>query len=127
MHIDSIDFLKGLAIIGVITLHSFRDYGIFEILVLQAVPIFIILMGLNGALSLKCSGFNVQNYVRKKAMRLILPLIPVFFIVISFAFLFHQPIYTLGSDSLSHCIFSWDRCQSMARGTIMWDCYFNQQ
>ena len=101
MHIDSIDFLKGLAIIGVITLHSFTSYGIFEILVLQSVPIFIILMGLNGALSLNRTGFILKDYLEKKCMRIILPLIPVFFITLFIAFNLNtkikiSPLFILG-------------------------------
>jgi len=101
LRIDSIDFLKGLAIIGVITLHSFRNYGVFEVLVMQSVPVFLILMGLNGALSLDRCGFNVPDYIRTRFLRLGLPLIPVFFVILALALLFNQPLYMLGAESLS--------------------------
>lgn len=92
--IKSIDFLKGLAIIGVITLHSFVNYGPFEVVLRQSVPIFLILIGLNGAMSLDRSGFDIREYFKSRVSRLVLPLIPVLLITTALAVYFSWPFFT---------------------------------
>jgi len=98
VHIKSIDFLKGMAILGVLTMHSCvshacLNYGTpVEILLLQSVPIFLILMGIVGAISLNEKGLNLKPYITKKATRFILPLIPVFFITLYIGLAGYKPI-----------------------------------
>jgi len=107
MRINSIDFLKGLAILAVIALHSFTEYGPFKLLLLQSVPIFIILMGFNWTMSLNRSGFEVKDYIMKKTMRFILPLIPIFFITLAILLWFDPPtnIITFANGGLSYLLF----------------------
>jgi hypothetical protein len=87
--IESIDFLKGLAIIAVIILHSFTSYGMFDIILFQAVPVFLILLGINGAMSLDKHGFVIGDYMRTKLYRFILSLVPVGIVVTSIALLYN--------------------------------------
>jgi len=95
-HIRSIDFLKGLAILGVIVMHS-TSYHTFpkpvEILLLQSVPIFLILMGTVGAMSLNANGFDWRIYFPKRIRRLVVPLIPVFFATILIAYIYGKQMY----------------------------------
>lgn len=95
-HIRSIDFLKGLAILGVITMHSsqYHTYPkVIEILLLQSVPIFLILMGTVGAMSLNAKGFDWRTYFPKRIRRLVVPLIPIFFVTIFIGYTYGKQIY----------------------------------
>lgn len=81
--LDQIDALKGLAMIAVIFLHAMPAHELFDSAALfwigQAVPIFVVIMGLNGALSLTRSGavslreLYPPGYARSRLDRLWLP------------------------------------------------------
>ncbi|MHA6248246.1 acyltransferase family protein [Pontibacter sp. CAU 1760] len=82
---QQIDTLKGLAIIAVIVLHSLskpallKSFAVYHIW--QAVPLFMVLMGLNLRLSLKPIPFSdlyTKAYFRKKATRILIPFLLVF-------------------------------------------------
>ena len=96
-HFQQIDVLKGLAIIAVIILHSLskdelrQSFAIFHIW--QAVPVFMVLMGLNLGLSLKPVPFTslyTKVYFSKKATRLLIPFLVVFVISIPLGILWQQ-------------------------------------
>jgi peptidoglycan/LPS O-acetylase OafA/YrhL len=80
-HLLQIDLLKGFAIISVIIIHSSFDvissFSVFYIW--QAVPIFIVLMGLNSGMSLNrkisvtIKSLISEKYFHKKIRRLIVP------------------------------------------------------
>jgi peptidoglycan/LPS O-acetylase OafA/YrhL len=82
-HIAQIDILKGLAILGVMAQHAFASavlYRAWEMLYLvQAVPIFFVLMGLNASRSLsKVAPLTLRRlyaprYFRQRVDRLLVP------------------------------------------------------
>lgn len=95
-HYSSIDFLKGLAILGVITMHStsYHIYGpLIEVILMQSVPTFLILMGTVGAMSLNEKGFGWQTYFPKRIRRLVVPLIPIFFVTTLISIVFGKQMY----------------------------------
>lgn len=84
---QQIDVLKGGAILAVILLHSLtkpqllQTYAVYHIW--QAVPVFLILMGVNLGLGLKYNDTNQEllyslEYFSKKASRIILPFLFIF-------------------------------------------------
>ncbi len=84
-HYPQIDILKGLAIVSVIALHSLgkpvlqQTFAVYHIW--QAVPLFMVMMGLNMGLSLKPLPFSslyTKIYFRKKATRMLIPFLLVF-------------------------------------------------
>ena len=86
-HYQQIDVLKGMAIIAVIALHSLtkpelvQSFAIFHIW--QAVPVFMIIMGLNLGIGSKpvktpLSALYNKAYFTKKATRILLPFLIIF-------------------------------------------------
>lgn len=84
---QQIDVTKGLAIVSVILLHAFErsilndTYAIYHIW--QAVPVFMVLMGVNLGMDLtgrkpELSSLYTRKYFRKKAERILFPLLWVY-------------------------------------------------
>ncbi|WP_162054601.1 acyltransferase family protein [Pontibacter pamirensis] len=84
---QQIDVTKGLAIVSVLLLHAFdkstllNSYAIFHIW--QAVPVFMVLMGVNLGMEFtgnkpKLSSLYTRKYFRKKAERILFPLLWVY-------------------------------------------------
>ncbi len=104
MRLDSIDFIKGMAIIGVIACHTFADVGIITPIIRQVIPVFLILMGVNLANSFNTKGFHPKEYLMNRASRFLIPLIPLYIIAFYLAiknvdiirFYTSNPIYILG-------------------------------
>lgn len=87
-HFQQIDVVKGLAIVCVLLLHTFpkstlvSTYAVYHIW--QAVPLFLVVMGLNLGLATtgKAQPLNSlysKNYFSKKATRMLIPFLQVFF------------------------------------------------
>lgn len=74
---------------------SYHDYNtLFEILLLQSVPIFLILMGTVGAMSFNRSGkIDYITYFLKRVRRLVVPLIPIFFVTILISIVYGKQMY----------------------------------
>ncbi|WP_439882937.1 acyltransferase family protein [Pontibacter sp. MBLB2868] len=86
-HYQQIDVLKGLAILAVIALHSLPKKELYQFYaayhIWQAVPVFMVLMGLNLGLSMagkypKPEQLYTGNYFEKKAGRLLIPFLLIF-------------------------------------------------
>ncbi|MFD1185925.1 acyltransferase family protein [Pontibacter rugosus] len=86
-HFQQIDVVKGVAILMVLLLHSLtrqdllKSYAVYHIW--QAVPLFMVIMGLNLGLSVQRKDQNLQDlysrsYFSKKAIRIIAPFLIVF-------------------------------------------------
>ena len=86
-HFQQIDVTKGLAIISVLLLHSLsrnqllQSYAVYHIW--QAVPLFMILMGLNLGLSIHAKEqfwrqLYTRKYFTKKAVRIFAPFLVIF-------------------------------------------------
>jgi len=93
MYYPQIDFIKALAIISVIFLHTFGYGAVPEIAILtifQAVPIFFILMGITTVISFegqtfpKISDFYTRDYFMKKIYRIIAPFFIIYCIDIAY-------------------------------------------
>lgn len=112
-HFQQIDILKGLAIIAVLLLHSLtrqeleRSYAVFHIW--QAVPVFLVLMGLNlglsyGSKTLHFRQLYTAHYFSKKALRIVFPLLIMYVIAFVAGYtwqqLFDRDVYTLGWKNL---------------------------
>lgn len=107
---DSIDILKGLAIVFVIILHSLSRNTLFQIgapfLVWQAVPIFLILAGYNGVRSYLNKGINdissaySKKILTRRYLRLLQPFIFVWIFEVAFMFFRYNQI------SIKEAIFS---------------------
>ncbi|MBX0334675.1 acyltransferase [Pontibacter sp. HSC-14F20] len=112
-HFQQIDILKGLAIIAVLLLHSLSreqlvaSYAVFHIW--QAVPVFMVLMGLNlgmsyGSKTLHFNQLYTPHYFQKKALRIIFPLLFIFIISLVAGYYWQQvyglDVYTLGWKNL---------------------------
>lgn len=112
-HFQQIDIIKGLAIIAVLLLHSvtreqlMSSYATFHIW--QAVPVFMVLMGLNLGLSYSSKTLHFRqlytaHYFSRKAMRIVLPLLVMYIIALlagySWQQLFERDVYTLGWKNL---------------------------
>ncbi|AKD04677.1 acyltransferase [Pontibacter korlensis] len=90
-HLQQIDVIKGVAIVAVLLLHSLsrkeleQSYAIYHIW--QAVPLFMVVMGLNLGLSLRGKTQRLQQlytrkYFTKKAARIFVPFVMVFLLSI---------------------------------------------
>ncbi|WP_276495889.1 acyltransferase family protein [Pontibacter litorisediminis] len=90
-HLQQIDVVKGLAIVAVLLLHSLtraeleKSYAIYHIW--QAVPLFLVVMGLNLGLSTRHKTQHLQQlytrkYFTKKAARIFVPFILIFLLSI---------------------------------------------
>ncbi|WP_266205550.1 acyltransferase family protein [Pontibacter kalidii] len=90
-HLQQIDVVKGVAIVAVLLLHSLtrkeleEHYAIFHIW--QAVPLFLVVMGLNLGLSTRNKTQHLQQlytrrYFTKKAARILVPFIIIFLLSI---------------------------------------------
>lgn len=86
-HYQQIDVMKGLAIVSVIILHSLTrktlEHSLAVFHIWQAVPVFLVLMGLNLGLSLKptpISEIYTKSYFSKKATRILIPFGMVFLV-----------------------------------------------
>jgi peptidoglycan/LPS O-acetylase OafA/YrhL len=112
-HFQQIDILKGLAIIAVLLLHSLSreqldaSYAVFHIW--QAVPVFMVLMGLNlgmsyGSKTLHFDQLYTPQYFQKKALRIIFPLLLIYVISLLAGYVWEQvyarEVYTLGWKNL---------------------------
>lgn len=113
IHYQQIDILKGLAIIAVLLLHSLTreqlvdSYALFHIW--QAVPVFLVLMGLNlgisyGSKTLHFEHLYTAHYFSRKAMRIVFPLLIIFVLAIVAGYtwqqLYDRDVYTLGWKNL---------------------------
>jgi peptidoglycan/LPS O-acetylase OafA/YrhL len=112
-HFQQIDILKGLAIIAVLLLHSLSreqlgaSYAVFHIW--QAVPIFMVLMGLNlgmsyGSKTLHFVQLYAPHYFQKKALRIIFPLLLMYILALVAGYVWEQvyarEVFTLGWKNL---------------------------
>ncbi len=86
-HIPAIDFIKGIAIIFVILLHSIPKQALESILAIfhlwQAVPLFFIIMGYNMALSFRRRGYTslasyMEEYVYRRLKRIAPPFLAIY-------------------------------------------------
>lgn len=108
-HYLQIDILKGLAIIAVLLLHSLTreqlagSYAVFHIW--QAVPVFMVLMGLNlgmsyGSKTLHFDQLYTVHYFQKKSLRIIFPLLLLYVVSLIAGYYWEQvygrEVYTLG-------------------------------
>jgi peptidoglycan/LPS O-acetylase OafA/YrhL len=103
----AIDILKGLAICSVICLHTLSIHRLHETLALfhiwQAVPIFMFLMGLNAAASLRRRGGSSlrelysREYLASRFDRIYVPFLVAFAATLLVAVLTHTPRLTIGS------------------------------
>ncbi|GHA59022.1 acyltransferase family protein [Pontibacter akesuensis] len=95
-HFQQIDVIKGLAILMVLLLHSLsrqellQSYAVYHIW--QAVPLFMVVMGLNAGLSIqrKEQHLNLlytREYFTKKATRILTPFMLIFALSILVGFL----------------------------------------
>lgn len=112
-HFQQIDVLKGAAIVSVIALHSLTkpelvsSYAIYHIW--QAVPLFMILMGLNLGLGLKpeaqkLSTLYNRSYFTKKATRILLPFLIIFILSLLLGFLWQ---YLFNQDLIEFKKYTW--------------------
>ena len=112
-HFQQIDILKGLAIIAVLLLHSLMrerliaSFAVFHIW--QAVPVFMVLMGLNlgmsyGSKTLHFNQLYTPHYFQKKALRIIFPLLLIYIIAFVVGYVWEQvyarDVYTLSWKNL---------------------------
>ncbi|WP_101442781.1 acyltransferase family protein [Pontibacter ramchanderi] len=112
-HFQQIDILKGLAIIAVLLLHSLtreqllKGYAVYHIW--QAVPVFMVLMGVNlgmsyGSKTLHFNQLYTPHYWQKKALRIIFPLLLIYIIALVAGYVSEQvyqhEVYTLGWKNL---------------------------
>ena len=100
-----IDLLKAVAIISVIIIHTI-PYGlinqylffnlIYSFIIIEAIPIFLIIMGINTGLSFKRNSYEsldqifTRLYFRKRIRRFVYPLLVAFVISILIGFIFHK-------------------------------------
>ncbi|MHC2991381.1 hypothetical protein OB13_07230 [Pontibacter sp. HJ8] len=111
-HFQQIDIVKGLAIVAVLLLHSLTreelvgSYAIFHIW--QAVPLFMVTMGLNLGLSYSSKTLHFHHlytahYFQKKGLRILLPLLLLYGIALVAGYtwqrLYGQNVYTLGWEN----------------------------
>lgn len=108
-HLQQIDVLKGLAIIAVLLLHSFSreqlvtSFAVFHIW--QAVPVFMIIMGLNlgmsyGSKTLRFQQLYTAHYFQKKGTRILLPLLIIYAVALMLGYAWQQ-VYDLDPFTLS--------------------------
>jgi peptidoglycan/LPS O-acetylase OafA/YrhL len=111
-HFQQIDIVKGLAMVAVLLLHSLtreelvESYAIFHIW--QAVPLFMVTMGLNLGLSYSSKTLHFHHlytahYFQKKGLRILLPLLLMYGIALVAGYtwqsLFGADVYTLGWEN----------------------------
>jgi peptidoglycan/LPS O-acetylase OafA/YrhL len=111
-HFQQIDILKGLAIVAVILLHSFsrqqleESYAVFHIW--QAVPLFMVIMGLNVGLSYSSNTLHFEHlytthYFQKKGLRILFPLLLIYTFALLIGHIWQQVysdnVYTLGWEN----------------------------
>ena len=95
---QQIDVIKGFAIISVILLHSvdvkalLKTYSILHIW--QAVPLFVIIMGLNAGMSVATKQPKLTNlynltYFKKKFDRIVIPFLFIFVLSIAVGFIWY--------------------------------------
>lgn len=89
-HYLQIDLIKALAIVSVLIIHSIPNYysrlpiSIFTIE--QAVPVFLLIMGLNGTMSFKRRSYiNLKQmygleYFKHRLMRFLIPFLIIFYV-----------------------------------------------
>ncbi len=108
--ITQLDLIKGLAIISVVLLHSIPSpvqlYILAPFHITQAVPIFLIVMGITTGIYfyrrkvLTLNDIRWKTYFKEKGNRLILPLLPIFLISALYAYYTHtfsfNPLYFIG-------------------------------
>ena len=102
-HYIQIDIIKGLAIIAVITLHvlpgNLAKIPLSIFTIEQAVPIFLVIMGLNAAMSFKRRGYinlsQIYNtsYIKSRFKRLLYPFIFIFILSAILGLIFKGNIY----------------------------------
>jgi peptidoglycan/LPS O-acetylase OafA/YrhL len=111
----AIDLIKGLAIVSVICLHSLSPHKLEEIAALfhiwQAVPVFVFLLGLNGAASLRRRGGRTlrelyfRDYLASRFDRVYVPFLIAFVGTVLLVSIVrgggHYGLYGLGSDLFS--------------------------
>lgn len=98
-YFPQIDILKGLLIISVLIMHAFPldllQKAFYLLHVGQAIPIFIIILGFNQAISFSKDEKFIINviyyhqYLKKKIVRIIIPFILAFVISLFLGFLFY--------------------------------------
>lgn len=109
-HFQQIDVVKGLAIVAVLLLHSLsrasllHSYAVYHIW--QAVPLFMVVMGLNLGLSVhgrtqQLKQLYTRQYFSKKAVRILTPFFIVFLLSVPLGVLWQ---WATGADVLA---FSW--------------------
>jgi peptidoglycan/LPS O-acetylase OafA/YrhL len=86
-----VDILKGLAIIGVVLLHAFEWPQPLLAFLQLSVPLFILLMGFNFALSLK-RGSGLKSYFLRRAKRLLPAFAAAWVAVVALALLLNVPM-----------------------------------
>lgn len=111
-HFQQIDILKGLAIVAVILLHSLSrqeledSYAVYHIW--QAVPVFMVIMGLNQGLSQASKPLHFRqlytaHYFQKKGLRILLPLLLMYAIALVAGYVWQQVygqnVYTLSWEN----------------------------
>ena len=109
----NIDVIKGLAIISVILLHTYDGFLLLgtgaPLHIWQAVPVFMILQGLNNGNSYQRRGFenlrdfNEPNYFYQKLKRLLFPFI-IFFIIQTIYLRFDTPDYFFNENHLQRLL-----------------------
>jgi peptidoglycan/LPS O-acetylase OafA/YrhL len=112
-HLQQIDVVKGVAILAVLLLHSLtrkeleEQYAIFHIW--QAVPLFLVVMGLNLGLSIRGKTQHLQQlytrkYFTKKAARIFVPFFMVFILSILLGLLWE---WLQGERVLAFSTYTW--------------------
>ena len=102
-HYLQIDIIKALAIVSVIIVHTVPTYISSSLLstftLEQAVPVFLLIMGLNAGMSFKRRGFTTLsqmyswNYFQIRLTRFLIPFVIIFFISIILGLLFDKTLY----------------------------------
>jgi len=84
-----IDMMKGLAIVSVIVIHSVLNnqvltYSLAGLYIWQAVPVFIVILGLNASMSFRRKGYTSlrdlysKSYVINRFERIVFPTLLIF-------------------------------------------------
>jgi peptidoglycan/LPS O-acetylase OafA/YrhL len=102
-HYLEIDLIKAFAIVSVIILHSVPSSitasTISFFTMEQAVPVFLLIMGLNGTMSFKRRGFTSLNqmyswnHFQRRLKRLLIPFLIIFFVSIMLGLLLNETLY----------------------------------
>lgn len=106
-----IDYLKALATISVIILHSVPTKALYptfsQLHIWNAVPVFIILMSFTTYISLSKKDSCLKNlysfeYLKKRFKRILIPLIPVFILTLIIAKILNKDIYLGWQTFIGH-------------------------